>query len=261
VSVAAQPGANMDLPSLTGDVLDRGALNSGFNMLATTLQAQSLLFANPAFLAQLEADAEARRQAAAQLQAELQARGEQTIANGRASTHYNVTDDKKLEPAVRQLFGFRGQNTPLVPVGLSLFRQYVTSVGLAQDDVADAGALLIGTCYEIFTGQAGAVHERALADLRERARKDLLADPLFQGMDDLDRQLIYDIFGVWTVQASADYHEFTTRLAESGNQVQAPTTREALAHLRGTCASMLESSLGAPADRIRVIPSGFAVDG
>ena len=35
LSVAAQPGANMDLPSLTGDVLDTGALNSGFNMLAT----------------------------------------------------------------------------------------------------------------------------------------------------------------------------------------------------------------------------------
>jgi hypothetical protein len=124
---------------------------------------------------------------------------------------------------------------------------------------ADASALLVGTCYEIFTGQVGAVNDRALADLRERARNDLLADKVFQGMGDNDRQFVYDVFGVWAIQSAVDYHEFTSYLAEP-QIIQNTSARESLDRLRATCGSTLESSLGVAPERVHVTPTGLSLD-
>src|SRR6185436_20197051 len=84
----AQPGYGMDLPSLTGDPLDTGALNVGFNNLAVTMQIRTFLLSNPAFVLALQADAEKRQKIVAEARAELQARGEAVIASGQASTRF-----------------------------------------------------------------------------------------------------------------------------------------------------------------------------
>lgn len=255
-----QPGYGADLPSLTGDPLDRAALNAGFNNLAVTLQMQTFLLSNPAFIAALQADAEARQQLMQQARAELHAQGESVIANGQASTRFTPQDDVSIEPEVRKLFGPRGQSTPLVPVDLQAFRTYAAQRGLATDDVADAAAITTAICYEIYAAQPDTVHDLALTELRSRARADLLADPVFQGMDDRDRQIVYEFLAVWTVAAAVDYQDFTIRLAQPGNQGLV-TTRDALQHLRTTCGNLLEQSFGVPADSIHVTPSGLSVGG
>jgi len=256
----AQPGYGMDLPSLTGDPLDTGALNVGFNNLAVTMQIRTFLLSNPAFVQAVQADAEKRQQLIDEARAELQARGEEVIANGQASTRYALQGEASVEPDVRKLFGQRGETTPLVPVDLPAFRKYATLRGLAQDDVADAAAITTAICYEIYTGQVDSVHDRALADMRQRASEDLLADPIFQGMSDHDRQVVYGMLGVWTVAAAVDYAEFTNRLAQPAGDLLG-TTRESLQRLRATCGTLLQQSLGVAPESIHITPNGLSLDG
>jgi hypothetical protein len=254
----AQPGYGMDPPSLTGDPLDAAALNIGFNNLAVTMQMRTFLLSNPAFLLAAQADAEKRQKIMQDARAELQARGEEVIANGQASTRFALQDEASVEPEVRKLFGQRGETTPLVPVDLNAFRKYADLRGLAQDDVADAAAITTAICYEIVTDQIDSVHDRALADMRSRASQDLHADPIFQGMSDHDRQIVYEVLGVWTVAAAVDYTDFTRRLAQPYSDIMG-TTREALQRLKATCGSVLEQSLGVPPESVRVTPTGLSL--
>jgi hypothetical protein len=256
----AQPGYGMDLPSLSGDPLDTGALNIGFNNLAVTMQMRTFLLSNPAFIQAAQADAEKRQKLIQEARAELQARGEAVIANGEASTRYALQDEASVEPDVRKLFGARGETTPLVPVDLQAFRRYAGQRGLAQDDVADAAAITTAICYEIYTGQIDAVHDRALADMRQRASEDLLADPIFQGMSDHDRQAVYEVLAVWIVAAVADYAEFTNRLAQPAGDLMG-STRQSLQRLRATCGTVLQQSLGVAPESIHITPTGLSLDG
>jgi hypothetical protein len=129
--------------------------------MATSLQAQVFLFSNPAVVGTIQQQAAAYQQRLAEVQAELRANGEVVIANGQASTRYTLGDGHALEPAVRSVFGYRGQSTQLVPLGLPLFRQFMSQRGLAQADVGgQALAKLRGTCGTMLSSTLGAPPER-----------------------------------------------------------------------------------------------------
>ena len=106
--------------------------------MATSLQAQVFLFSNPAVVGTIQQQAAAYQQRLAEVQAELRANGEVVIANGQASTRYTLGDGHALEPAVRSVFGYRGQ----------------------ADVGGQALAKLRGTCGTMLSSTLGAPPER-----------------------------------------------------------------------------------------------------
>jgi hypothetical protein len=72
-------------------------------------------------------------------------------------------DDKALEPAIRNIFGYCGQSTQLVSDGLPPLRKFTAQQGLAQGNfpsTARALAQLRGTCGAVLQQTLGAPAEK-----------------------------------------------------------------------------------------------------
>jgi hypothetical protein len=178
--------------------------------------------------------------------------GQERIAKRQASTRFTpVAKNSLIEKSAANLADAR-ERTQFIAANqqlLDTFQVTMQQHRLTPNDVADGRALAFVIAYQIFTGEFPG--PQRLQALRQQMRQSLLADVIFQGTPDDEKQPDYEQTGIQSILAVyADKQAQNTKLS-AAERARADQFAKQIAE------SILVKIWKKPAGSIEMTPTGF----